>query len=329
MEIQVGSYVVFSQGTKKLLAQVYSIGDSTITATLDKNRQQSPEEVTFNKDDILAVLGQKPPLGSVFGVSVEPYWKTIDHDDWGEIHVYCRPNKTQWKAVKDGLSQAWKTLEREKLTGFVEAGNLRIELRGAKGKNLGMYYHRQKGETAADRMFFRLQETDHPDLYREVVLHESGHGVFYRLMTPQQRATWIKLHKRFAKFAQHTKNDIVRMRTLFLKSRQFLKDFAADLTDEAEILLFHECISNMRANYRLKSQHIDELMEVGDIQTISDMWPKDALDYTDFEQAINDYASSNPHELMAEAFRLYHTKTQLPEVIKNVLEKQLRACSGR
>jgi len=329
MKIEIGSYLVFNHGDSKMLGQVEGIGDTTVDCVLEKNRQNAPERKTIRQAEILAVLGKKPPVGSVFGVSVEPYWRTLEHDDWGDIHFYARPEKDHVKAIMSGLTSAWKILAREKLTGFKDAANLRVEIRDTRGKNLGMYYFKQKGENALDRMFFRVQEHAEADLYREVILHESGHGVFYRLMTLQQRTEWIKLHKHFAQFARHTKEDVISMRGKFARQKLFIKDFLESLENEADEMLFLECLANVRMNFRLKNKHIDELVEVGAMKEIASMWPKEALDYTNFEMAINEYASTSPQELMAEAFRLYHTKRELLPAIKSVMEKQLTSCRGR
>ena len=323
-----GDYVVVNESGKRKLIQIEAIGDKTIIGTYEKDRQQNPTEATALKTDILAVIGPNPPTGSVFGVRVEPYFRTMHHDDWGEIHFYCKPSKQHWQAIRAGFSASWSVLDSMGLTGFVKKSNLRLEVKSSLGKNAGMYYARQKGENINDLMFIRLQETTHPDLYKEVILHEAGHGIFFRLFTPQQRVTWIKLHANFAQFSIHTKEDVLRIRKKYLVNRQFIKDFAASLED-AEALLFHECIGHICASYRLAAHNIDELMDANEIELLSEMWPKKELDYTDFENAITEYASKNHKELMAEAFRIWCTTKKLPSPIHAVLEKQLRNCKGR
>ncbi len=321
-------YVVFRQGHKRFLMQVTGVTDQAVHGILDLKRSEGETEATCAHKDILAVLGPKPQNGSVFGVNIEPYWRRVVHDGFGQVQLYTRIDKGTWKIIRKGMDQAYAALEKERLTSFIEDSNLVTQLRPSKAKNLGMYHFRQRGDVAADMMMIRVQETQHHDLYREVILHECGHGVYYRLFSVKQRASWIRMHKKFAKFVGHDQADVRRLGKKFAFANATIAQFAEGL-DETEALLFHECMSALRSNFRVRPQEINELIEAGCGKDILEMWPTDALDYTDFEQVLNEYATKNPAELFAESFRLYHTKTKLPKVIHELMEKHLTAVRGR
>jgi hypothetical protein len=143
------------------------------------------------------------------------------------------------------------------------------------------------------------------------------------MLSLKQRAEWIKMHTSFANFVEHDKKAIEQLGFRFSKSRLLIEDFEAIIEDDAEALLFGECIANICSTYRIKRQDINDLIEAQEFRTVREMWPKVPLDYTDFENSITEYASKNHKELMAEAFRIYHTKTELPKVVKELMEKHL------
>ncbi len=328
MKANLHDYVVYKHQKRRYLAQITEVLErGAYTAVNDHERWKDPDAVTFHADDVVAVLGPKPASGSAYGVKIEPYWKTVDGGGWGQVKLFGRFNKETWLAVKKGLQAAYSTLEKEKLLGFIEAGSLSVEVRPSSGKNLGMYYFKQKGEHASDRLLFRIQETQHADLYREVILHEAGHGVFYRLLSARQRAAWTRMHTKFASFAEHTAADIARMQRKFVKAATTVRAFQQELEDE-DSMLFDACLAQICSNFRVKVAELDELIKEDQVETLSSMWPREALEYTDFETAVNEYASTNPRELYAETFRLIHTKTKLPKAIEALMRSQLSSARG-
>ncbi len=328
MNIQKNDYVVVLIGTRKMLVEVTSIGSKGLHGVIENLKHDNPEHIDFLEKNIIAWLGPRPVTGSAYGVSIEPYWRTIDHSLWGPVRLYSRISKATWKAVNSGLVRAYKALDAKGLTGFIESSNLAIEVRPSRGKNLGMYYHSTfKGEPA-DRMLFRLQEHDHPELYKEVILHEAGHGVYYRLLTPEQRLAWLKIHIKYCTFKKHDSAAIIKLGKKFLLSAKTPSIFASEL-DEDQGELFRIAYREMLHNYRLKNADIIDLLEFGKQEEIRRMWPNKTIEYSEFEELIGDYATKNPQELHAETFRLIFTKTKIPAFLKETMLKQLSAVKGK
>jgi hypothetical protein len=320
-----GDFVIFRDVKKrKQLLQVSGVDGEVISGTLDKGRAYDPKQAQFHVKDLMAVLGPKPEHGSAYGVNIEPYYRTLKHEHWGDIHLFMRLTKAQWVAIKAGLDRAYKDLQKNKLHGLIDAGNLSIEIRPPKGKNFGMYYYVQRGEEAKDRFIIRARDEgpeNEPDLYRELAHHEMGHGLTWRGMTKKMRARWIRLHAEFCNFTEHSADDVKSMGQRFFKSLANVRAFRDTLETDEEIVLFDTCLSQIAADYRCTAKDIDWLLEGDDLDTVKAMWPQQELRYTEFEEALGDYAMKNWREFIAEAFRIKHTKTAMPKRIDALMNK--------
>lgn len=327
---QPNSFVIFRDAKRiKQLLQVSSVDATTgvIVGHLDKNRAYKPLQQQFHIKDMMANLGPNPENGSVYGVNIEPYRRTLRHDQWGDIHIYTHLTKEQWIAIKGGLSRAYADLKKRRLHTLIEAANLSIEVRPPKGKNLGKYLYRQKGDQAADIFLIRVYNDpnkDVPDLFRELTHHEMGHGLTFRGMTRKMRARWIRLYEEFCTFTEHTPQDVQKMGKRFVSSLQTVKDFRATLESDEESILFDSCLAQIAADYRLNARDIDALADGEERELVKQMWPTQALRYSDFEEALGQYATTKWEEFTAEAFRLYYTKTEIPQRIRALLEQSIK-----
>lgn len=316
-------YVVFrDEKQRKRLMQVQSQDRGRIHGTLDANRAYDPQNAQCALKDIIANLGPNPMAGSAYGVNVEPYYRTLQHPQWGDVHLYARLPKETWAAISAGLTRSYNDLRKAKLDGLIEAGNLCIEIRPAKGQNRGMYYYRQRGKVASDRMLLRVQEMQEPDLYRELINHEMGHALTWRGMTRKMQSRWIRLYEEFCQFTEHDADDVKRMGARFLKSTTSVKGFRATLEDE-DALLFDTCLGQISSDYRLSARDIDLLIEAENVELVKQMWPTGQLRYSEFEEALGDYATKNWKEFLAEAFRLRFTRTEFPERIRELINKSI------
>lgn len=315
--------VFYDDKRRKKLMQVQNVERNTVYGTLDANRAYEPRNGQCQTKDIICNLGPHPAPGSSYGVNIEPYFRTLRHPDWGDIHLFTRITKDQGNAIMQGLARSFTDLKKAKLDGLIEAGNLVIELRPPKAKNRGMYYYRQRGQNAEDRMMLRVQEFQEPDLYREVANHEMGHALTWRGMTRKMQSRWVRLYEEFCQFTEHDANDVKRMGHRFLKGISTVKAFRSTLEDE-EAVLFDTCLSQIAADYRLTAKDIDLLIESENIDMVKQLWPTGELRYSEFEEALGDYATKKWTEFLAEAFRLHFTKTEIPQRVKELMEKSIK-----
>lgn len=323
--IQPGDYVIGRDGKRHQLMQVSSVNDDVVYGHADKNRAYTPQQLEFPAKDIVAHLGQRPPPGNAYGCTVEPYVKTLVHPAWGNVHWFAWTPKAQKAAIKSSLDNVARLLRRTGLFGFVEDGCLELEIRPQKGKYAGMYHYRIKDGQSQDRMVLRPHE-EHPSV-DYTVAHESGHGVWYRLMSQRQQARWIRLYHSYTKMLEFSPHDIRKLRDSYIEDSVHVADFRGQL-EEAQVLLFDNLINSLCGNTRLTKRHLDVLADEQGLDTIKEVWPQHVED-SDFEIAVTEYGTKNPEEFFAESFALWLTGIKLPKRIASAMEKTVEAVRRR
>lgn len=319
MNIQPGDYVIGRDTKKNYLTQVSSVTDTVVYGHVDKDRAYNPQQIEFPLSDILAHLGKRPPPGNAYGCVVEPYVTTLVHQDWGNVHWFAWTSKQQKIAIKSSLDSVARLLKRRGLFAFVADGRLELEIRPQKGKYAGMYHYRIKDGESQDRMILRPHE-EHPSV-DYTVAHESGHGVWYRMLKPSQHARWIRLYHSYTRMLEFSTHDIRKLRDSYIEDSVHVADFRGQL-EEAQVLLFDNLVSGLCANTRLTKRHLDVLADNQALDTIKEVWPQHIED-SDFEIAVTEYGTKNPEEFFAEAFALWLVGTKLPKRIATAMEKTM------
>lgn len=317
MDIKQGDYVIGCEDKRNTLIQVSSVNDGMVYGHVDKNRAYTPQQAEYKLKDIVAHLGRKPQPGNAYGCVIEPFVQTLVHPDWGNVHWFAWHSKDQKKSIKRALDNVAHKLKAKRLFGFVEAGNLETEVRPPKGKYTGMYHYSIKKGENLDRMVLRPHSEEASMDY--VIAHESGHGVWYRLLTQSQQARWIRLYHSYTKMLDFSPHDIRKLRDSYIEDSVPLRDFRGQL-EEAQVLLFDNLIGTLCANTRLTSRHLDTLAANQALDTIKDVWPKNVED-SDFEIAVSEYGTKSPEEFFAESFAYWLVDKKLPKRIQAAMDK--------
>jgi hypothetical protein len=320
MLIKPNVYVVGNDGKKNWLMQVSSVNDGMVYGHLDVNRAYAPKQGEFTLKQIVAVLGEKPQSGNAYGCTIEPFVRTLVHPDWGNVHLHTWIPKTESAAIKKALDSVATKLSKRKLFRFVEEGALEIEVRPPKGKYTGMYHYKIKNGENLDRMILRPKVGIPMDY---VVAHESGHGVWYRLMSPNQQARWIRLYHSYTKMKEFEPHHLRKLRDDYIADSVHISEFRGQL-EEAQVLLFDNLISTLRANTRLSANHLNTLAETGMLETIKESWPTHIED-SDFEIAVTEYGTTAPEEFFAESFAYWLLGNKLPKRVQAAMDKTMKA----
>ena len=314
-------YIVGDDSKKKWLMQVTSVNDGIVYGNLEANRAYNPQQGEFRIDQVIAILGPKPALGSTYGVAVEPFIRTLVHSEWGDVHFFVDLKPEMKTQLKGALDEVAKKLKAKRLFSFVKHGNMAMEIRQPKGKWDGMYAFKHEKTEPADRMMLRPKGVNQMNY---VLAHESGHGVWYRLMTKKMHSRWIKLYKSYTKAQEFSAADIRRLRDDYIKDSVHVKDYRGQL-EEDHAILFDNLIGQLTSNSRLTVKHLDVLSETGDLEVIKDAWPMHAED-SDFDVAITEYGTTSVEELFAEAFAFWLLGNKIPQIILALMEKTVAHC---
>lgn len=319
MNVQPKDYVIVKEQKKPFLLHVSKTTEKEVTGTLEHNRAYDPQVVTIAKSCIIANLGNlmvKPMLGSVFGIQIEPFIKTLVHPDWGDVHFFKPITKEEGLAIKDELTKTAKLLRSKGFFKFCKEGNLSTEIRPQKSMNAGMYKYRTVSGEHADIMVLRPY-TGFP--LRHVILHEAAHGVWFHQLSKQTHVKWVKLYKSFAKVRSYDHTDLLRIKKWYLKESTPVRDFKGSL-EEVDAIIFEQCISFVRASTRLSIAHINLLAESRELENIMEYWPNDLVDAT-FDTVVSDYSTKNVEELFAESFAFWMQGKKLPKSVTRLLEE--------
>lgn len=317
MKIETGIYVVAEIEKRNQLVQITGIKGDDLGGVLDKNRHIEPVNVSFNQNDVVAVLGAKPKAGSAYGCIIEPYFRSTEHEGWGELHWFCRPSKEYRKRMTDALNKTLKILKKHKLDGFLPVVT---EVRNPKGKLAGMYKYSGKDPVEKpDVVITRFaDDTD----FVNVLLHESGHGVMARLFrSVKGKAAWIKAYHSYVALTTTSEKKLKTLLVDLTKGEERPSDFRGQLEEE-DRLVFDAIIAYISDYHSLTLKHLDTLVEAG--EDLKDYWPTH-IELTDYNYTVTEYAGKSPDELFCECFALHLTGKKLPKSLAALMDKTLRS----
>ena len=321
MSIQKGSYVVAKVEKKPLLLRIDSVEENgDIVCTIEKTRHKDPERVSVRKNEVLAMLGKTPKYGSVHGVTVETFKSVFTHDIFGQIVVFNQLEDKHWERLLRGLDKSGSILQKHGVDKFLPCN---VEIRAPKGKVAGSYKFSGKDqEEYPDTMILRPKEEHDSFIY--VILHESGHGTYFRQFRSKKgRAAWIKAYHSYISVVNATDEDIQSLvETYLLKNRP---SDAKSLMSEEETEIFEAMVSYVKRVHNLSMEDLDTLFDSE--EPLVEYWPETA-EFTHKTYDITEYAMKSVKEFFAECFALYLTDKKLPPKIHKLMEKSLQAASN-
>lgn len=314
-KLKQGAYVILNVGNKSELAKcVFADGD-VFKAVLEKEKEKdekSPPVVKFERSDVMAVLGQRPRVGSVYGIKIEPLVRRLEGMKfWGPIRIYNHFEDHQIKILKQELNDAYEQLKKLRVTGGFK---FELEIRQPQGKYAGYYKHRPKAET--DILCVK------PELnfegFQYIVYHEYAHGIWYRMFTAKMRFSWVKLYHKYITL-QEVKDKELKSILGDIESAGSIRDFLSDADEESKIIV-KKALKHINEVHGLTKMHLEMALDNGD--SLSGYWPS-FLELSETETTITDYAKKSPEEFFAEAVAHKFSGRKLPKPIEELYEKSM------
>lgn len=322
---------VIAQGKQKspYLFQVTQVDGKLISGTLEHDRRKKLTPVEVHKRDVLVNLGPEPKPGKVYGIDVSNlYRKAVQHDWWGSIYFYVKPDPETLKVLRKSLDRTAEILDKKKLSPFVELFD--TEIRAKTGKYAGMYKHNPK---AGNTVWYTPEWAQNsPMTMNYVILHEFGHVVRYNGLSSavKLRQKWLRLYQK------SIKPTVIPSKALEAVHRQLIEQRQAD-----DGVTFQEAMKNVAsldekyvkpvkviAEFFKKVHHIGP-KELGlawkaeDLSYISKLWPHTAIDTSDLNPIISEYSAKSVEELFAEAFAFRMQGKELPDQYVELLDESL------
>lgn len=315
MKLQQGSYVILKlSDNKPQLARCTFADGGTYKGVLEKEKEKdekSPPVIKFEKEDVMAVLGKRPKVGSVYGLKIEPLVRREHLRFWGDSRIYNWFDDDQFKMLKAGLDNAYKKLKQLGVAGYFK---VELEIRQPQGKYAGMYKHRPKAEV--DIMILK------PELAMEdleyVTFHEYAHGIWYRMLTPKIRLLWVKLYHKYIHL-QEVKEKELQEILGEVESAGSVRGFMREAEDVTKGQL-KEVLKHILNVHGLNVSHLEMLLE--NEESIAEYWPS-IIEMSEKETCITEYARKSPEEFFAEAIAHKFSGRILPRKVEELYEKTM------
>jgi hypothetical protein len=341
--VSVGDYVVATIEEKKKLLLVDKKRSDGMLKTLlaDHSIIDDPQTFVIEGDDVLANMGPNPEPGSAYGVRVEPCVGSVDIKPWGRVYFLRRLEKSERGAIKKQLKITGRFIQKLGLDSILP---MQIAVKPKSGRWAGKYLYRptpedvDSGQAANDWMHLAPHQINRN--YNEeqifgflpyVILHEFGHGIWYRKMTYALKAKWIKLYTKSKKRHRAELRQIQRLGQNFIASKATVRMFMKEISeDEQEV--FNEILSYISTYHGLETKHLDTLVIAQRGKLIRRYWPRRPLTLVDDNPFVTEYATKNVEELFAEAFSHYYVKElreKVPANVRKLLLRTLKAVGAK
>lgn len=320
LPVEQDDYIIVQIGKKNKL--VFAHSPKRNTGYLEESlNTDEPVAIEYDGNTLIANLGKDPKPGKVFGVEIMPHLGEID-TPIGPMHFYRKVTDAEKEALRIGIKKAHKKIADIDLEKVFPIS--RIEVHNPKGKWAGTYSVNFKSGEAVDliKLFPKILEDQIYNQY--VMIHEIGHGIWYRFVPEKIRALWLEQYNTMTKVSKAKKADMESLCQSLVNSQMSIREFQRDL-EEDELALFKEALSYLKKVHKMSPEDANVLLNQNS-KVLAEIWPTTAsFSNTDSVTALlGEYAGTSVQEMFAESFALHLTGKQIPKTILKLLEKTLK-----
>lgn len=317
---------------KAQLLRVKSISSNgSFIGILQKDPHLQTVMVEAKPSEVLVNLGPTPVPGKVYGINVKNlYVGSQDHDRFGEVHFFTKPEDDALEKLFTGMSRAAKVLKSHGYDKFIDVCAFVLEVHPKNGKYAGYYKHVPNQDKGPCRLALSAEENTLKNAsvgnYTYVVLHELMHAVHFQLLDPKPEinAKWIAMfrHSIAANFVkseecQNILSGIIKSGTV--------KDFLATSDEDTrnQVKLIFKWIRQFKNISPKEIQVLQRSSSKEALQTLKDVWPQTNIRAKKLKPLVTEYACKNFRELFAEACTLHLLGKQLPDKVVSLVEESL------
>lgn len=286
---------------------------SKFKAILEQELKDGAEATTFDGkiSEVVANLGVAPRNGKVYGLNIEPLRESIPSNFWGDIRSYHQLSDTTRKELRKSLKEAQALLEKLRVPELP----IELQIRTINSKMLGYYKYRPKAET--DILCVKVDESIDEIDYK--ITHEYAHGIWFRCFTPKMRMAWIKRYHESLTIDSVSDKELSELLE-DIKTFGDVRGFAKENPDTLPTLKV--IFRHIKQTHNLDRSHFEMMLVLG--EDVSDLWPS-AVDISEKNTILTDYARKSPEELWAEAFSLKAIGKKIPKDIADLVDKCMRS----
>ena len=281
--------IAHPSGTKAPRLYKVKTNGGKMLAVQANNQMWSNDTIELRHKEIIVNLGENPPLGSCYGVWVEPVLKRVTVKGYGDVFLYLELEAQAEARVLKALPAA---LERVRKLGPTCDWEYATEIRNPKGTTLGTYRYKANG---SDTLTLHLQNGQGTREMVKVIAHELGHGIWFRHLSAEDRVMWISAYEKFVMVKEVSPKDVKNMLRDMRQIgsvKDYIKDAAPEEQAAADVFLLW-----------LKKVHSITKFELQDLITAGGEIPapNTHIHRSDISPPITVYSKTNPSEYFCEA----------------------------
>jgi hypothetical protein len=314
MNLDNDTYAIIKYRGKPKLALV--LNGKSRQAVLDESLSvDTPVNFTYEEHNVLCALGATPQPGTLYGVKVEPFHKTIETKRYGPIHLFRDMKKEELDTFKSSLTDVYNTFKREISIDFLPL--FAIHVRNKKGKYAGSYKAQTQRGEHKDVVSLHPHDFNDEAFNRYLIAHEFAHGVWYRCVSHKLRASWIKLYEKRMKLNSVAKDKLEDLFDSVITYEGGLTGFIKEVADDEDRLVLREVLAYLKKHHLLNKNNVELLVEF-DSEALGLLWPTFAF-LTDKRADLGQYALSKVEEFFAEAVAYHISGKQLPDDVTRAI----------
>lgn len=321
-KIKKGDYLIV-ESAKRCLMKVKEIAGKEISGLNQKMKRGADGQyekrmtMTVRRRDVLLNLGQSPMPGKVYGVNIEPMYRKIETNTCGTVLFFVDFDDKKIEKTKKALVRTFKKLKKKRLGGL----SVEIEIRKAEGKYAGYYHFLPKSGVDVLCIKPNFEMMSDSDL-EYVIAHEYAHGIWYRMMRPDNIAKWIALYDKHM-LPTRIEEDELKDVYAEMESSGSFREYQRSCDEDTKPVL-KAVLKSIRATHGVDRKHLDLLIRHG--HSIEEYWPTQ-VEFTDRGVIVSEYARKSPEEFFAEAFAFWFAGKNLPKEVSKLLVKSLAQLS--
>ncbi len=323
MKIAKNDYFIFKDGTRDHLARALADSTGDVEAVLEKLSHIGTARTTLTvvKKALVLNLGANPQHGKVYGLDVTNLYRAKkEHDDFGMIHFFYRPEKQVVKDLWSAMTKVHGILKKRGLE-FLLDGIVWEVMPHFKEKYAGMFI-KAKSDTMPCRIQVRPEIMPASE-FVYVLLHELGHHLHLSYLSSKKlNALWLRLFNTSIRVASVKKETSAHLLESLLEQEDVPSDFKSTLGEE-DALAYKWIIRTIQSVNALSIKDLDILFEADMKEDIRKVWPVRNIPRKELAPIISEYATKNVKETFAESFSFMLTGKKLPEPIIKLLEKSI------
>lgn len=324
IQVDAQDYVIFvDENDKPSLAKVLSVADPIYSGILENQRHLTESDrVLISPESVIANLGKDPVNGSAYNCQIEIYQTKREYPGWGTgtVLFYRRLDKETRKLIGRTIKQA-----RAKIDELgIDLHPFDTEVKEPKGRYEGQYkkVSTRDGSVPVDILTIRPAEFDHLDY---VLMHEVGHGIWFRRLIADIQARWILAYHKAVELQNVKKEDIDQTIAEFVQSGLPCGAFRKTL-DEPYSDIWDLCLDFAETKHSLSKKHLDTLIYSG--YPVAEFFEVDEMTISNMKLVLTEYAQKSPEEFFSEAFALHMSGTKLPKKLAKLMDLTLASAKS-